>query len=59
MEYTEIVSKMNVYLIKAAQLCRKWLAPRLKRVDSLDWWHTTVCANLRSEEHTSELQSQR
>lgn len=46
MEYTEIVSKMNVYLIKAAQLCRKWLVPRLKRVDSLDWWHTTVCANL-------------
>ena len=30
MEYTEVISKMNVYLIKAAQVCCKWLEPRLK-----------------------------
>lgn len=46
MEYATAISKMNEYLIKAAQLCRNWLEPRLKRIDSHDWWQTTVCTNL-------------
>lgn len=37
MEYATAISKMNEYLIKAAQLCRNWLEPRLKRIDSHDW----------------------
>lgn len=53
MEYTEVISKMNVYLIKAAQVCCKWLEPRLKQIDSQDWWNTTVRANL------SDLQLQK
>lgn len=53
MEYTEVISKMNVYLIKAAQACCKWLEPRLKQIDSQDWWNTTVRANL------SDLQLQK
>ena len=46
MEYATAISKMNEYLIKAAQLCRKWLEPRLRRIDSRDWWQSTVCSNL-------------
>lgn len=53
MEYTEVISRMNVYLIKAAQVCCKWLEPRLKQIDSQDWWNTTVRANL------SDLQLQK
>ena len=53
MEYTEVISRMNVYLIKAAQVCYKWLEPRLKQIDSQDWWNTTVRANL------SDLQLQK
>ena len=53
MEYTEVISKMNVCLIKAAQVCCKWLEPRLKQIDSQDWWNTTVRANL------SDLQLQK
>ena len=53
MEYTEVTSRMNVYLIKAAQVCCKWLEPRLKQIDSQDWWNTTVRANL------SDLQLQK
>lgn len=53
MEYTEVISKMNVYLIKAAQVCCKWLEPRLKQIDSQEWWNTTVRANL------SDLQLQK
>lgn len=53
MEYTEVISRMNIYLIKAAQVCCKWLEPRLKQIDSQDWWNTTVRANL------SDLQLQK
>lgn len=53
MEYTEVISRMNVYLIKAAQVCCKWLEPRLKQIDSQDWWNTTIRANL------SDLQLQK
>lgn len=53
MEYTEVISTMNVYLNKAGQVCCKWLEPRLKQIDPQNWWKTTVCANL------SELQLQK
>ena len=53
MEYTEVISKMNVCLIKAAQVCCKWLEPRLKQIDPQNWWKTTVRANL------SDLQLQK
>ena len=33
MEYKEDIYKMNVYLIKAAQVCCKWIKPRLKKID--------------------------
>ena len=33
MNIAEVVAKMNVYLLNAADVCRKWLEPRLKSLE--------------------------
>lgn len=38
MNIAEVVAKMNVYLLNAADVCRKWLEPRLKSLEPNDWW---------------------
>lgn len=36
MNIAEVVAKMNVYLLNAADVCRKWLEPRLKSLEPSD-----------------------
>ena len=50
MNIAEVVAKMNVYLLNAADVCRKWLEPRLKSLEPNDWWSMIVLPSL------SELQ---
>ena len=51
MNIAEVVAKMNVYLLNAADVCRKWLEPRLKSLEPNDWWSMIVLPSL------SELQT--
>jgi len=44
---------MNVYLLSAANVCRKWLEPRLKSLEPNDWWNMIVLPSL------SDLQQQK
>ena len=53
MNIAEVVAKMNVYLLNAADVCRKWLEPRLKSLEPNDWWSMIVLPSL------SELQQQK
>lgn len=53
MNIAEVVAKMNVYLLNAADVCRKWLEPRLKSLEPNDWWNMIVLPSL------SELQQKR
>ena len=53
MNIAEVVAKMNVYLLNAADVCRKWLEPRLKSLEPSDWWNMIVLPSL------SELQQQK
>lgn len=53
MNIAEVVAKMNVYLLNAADVCRKWLEPRLKSLEPSDWWNMIVLPSL------SELQQRK
>lgn len=53
MNIAEVVAKMNVYLLNAADVCRKWLEPRLKSLEPNDWWNMIVLPSL------SELQQKK
>ena len=53
MNIAEVVAKMNVYLLNAADVCRKWLEPRLKSLEPNDWWSMIVLPSLSELQQTS------